>query len=1134
MKRKKFTLFLSVLFFSISILYGQFPGPGSNWYFGTYAGVTWNVLQANGDPMYLMDGAVNTGEGVATISDNAGNLLFYTDGITVWDASHQKMANSLNTSPGGTLTGNSSSTQSGVIVPKPMDPNTYYIFSVDANYGFGGLAFSRVDMLANGGLGDIDLMEKNIPLFTPSTEKITAVNHANNTDIWVITHQWQNNQFNAYLVNSTGVQFTTPVISNIGVVHTGASGNTRGYMKASPSGDMVCLGIEGMNIWELFDFDNTTGQLSNPLILDYTSNNDCYGVEFSADGKYLYGSERWGYEIHQWDLSVPVPAAILASHTIVATTSTAYGGALQLANDQKIYLARSGTKYIGRINEPSLPGSLCDYDDQAVLLGPDLSTAKGCREGLPTFIATFFNVAEFTFKTSCDHDTVFFFIPNPQGLEMAYWNFNWPSTDPAYHYQGTVDSVYFIYNAGGIYTVELITERDNDLDTAYADVYFSQTPKVYLGPDATLCDNDELSYDLSYNDQYALTGACEYFWEAQLASQTFYDSNATYLINKPGTYSVTVYSDSICGSKSDFINVEYNNMDASLGVDITSGLCQGDIQVLDATYSNTTYGNSQYTWSTGSIQPTINVVSTGIYSVTVENGDCTDVDSIYVQFDSPLVMPLGPDRNLCADSLITLHAANVGANYAWSTGSFSQTIEVDIPGIYAVTITNDCGQIMDTILLSPLGIPPVNLGPDITMCEGTPTTLDATVPNSTYLWSTGQQLNQIAIFGGGTYSVTATNECGDNFDDIYVYGDTPLTELDLGNDTSVCSGFLLDCGQPGMEYHWSNNATTQSIVITQSDDYGVDITNMCGTYSDMIHIDIIELDIDLGPDTFLCNPEETIILDAENPGSVYDWSNGAITPTIEISTPGLYSLTVTNVCESQWDEINVFLFDNTLDLGPDTTFCEGESLMLDAAHPGSNYLWNTGATTQSIVVDQSGLYTLDLTHYCGDFGDEINITVKPAPVVNFGADTVYIVGGVPIVLNPGSGSGDYLWSTGEVTESITAFMKGTYSVTVTNSFGCVDVGSVVVENPVGIDDAEVGEQIALYPNPASENLYVSAGKFRIERISVYNALGSMLIEQNDTTDPICVNLDQLPTGMYFIKITTTNQEEVVKPFSVIK
>ncbi len=1133
MKSKIFTLLLSVLLLTSAVSWGQYLGEGSNWYFGDQAGCTWCTLQANGDPMYLMDGMVDTNEGVATISDSQCNLLFYTDGILVWDALHNVMPNSLGTSPGGSLTGDPSSTQSGVIVPKPMDPNTYYIFSVDANIGSGGLAYTRIDMLANGGTGDVDLAEKNIALFNPSTEKIAAVNHANNGDIWVITHQWNNNQFNVYLVTSTGVNVTTPVISNVGVIHSGTSGNTRGYMKASPGGGMVCLGIEGMNIWELFTFNNSTGQLTDAITLDYTMNDDCYGVEFSVDEHYLYGSERWGTDLHQWDVSLTTPAAIIASHQLVATLGTANGGALQLAPDQKIYLARNGTKYLGRINDPILAGTACNYVDNAVLLGPDMNSARDSNEGLPTFIATFFNQAEFTFETSCDHDTVTFFIPNPQGLDMAYWNFDWPTSNPNYIYSGTQDTVQFIYSAGGVYTVELVTERDNDYDTVYADVFFSQTPDVNLGPDQTLCTNETLFFDLSFNDQYALDGSCDYFWEADLGTQTFYDSTATYLIDKPGIYTVTVYSDSICGQVTDILEIEYNNVEADLGVDITSGLCVGDVHVLDATYANQTYGVSTYQWNTGSNQPTINVMSTGIYSVTIYNGQCEDADSIYIEFDNPLTYPLGPNANLCVGSLITLDAGNSGANYAWSTGMFTQTIDVDIPGTYTVTITNACGQIVDDILLTPLDIPEVDLGADITICEGTPEVISAYVDNSTYIWSTGAVTDQIAVFYGGNYAVTVTNECGSNFDEIYVYGDIPLPNYSLGNDTSVCSGFELDAGYANMEYYWSNNATTQSIIITESGDYAVDLTNACGTYSDIIHIDIIEMDVDLGGDTVMC-PGTPIILDAGNPGSIYLWSNQAVDQTLQVTQAGTYSVMVTNICETQEDTIVVTEYNMNLDLGADTDICEDDEFELDAGHPGASYSWSNGETTQVIEVLQSGLYELTVSHYCGNLTDEIQITVNPAPVVNFGADTLYITGGLPIVLDPNTSGSAYLWSNDSTSSTIIAEVPGTYSVTVTNDYGCDGEGSVIVKYPFSIDKVKAENKVILYPNPGQNTLYMTFDDLRVSEIRVYSAIGQQISQIQHVEGRVELNTQNLSEGVYFVKIRTNDDILVIKPFSVIR
>ena len=282
---------------------------------------------------------------------------------------------------------------------------------------------------------------------------------------------------------------------------------------------------------------------------------------------------------------------------------------------------------------------------------------------------------------------------------MAYWNFNYPSTDPIYQLQDTAAEQWFIYPVGGVYNVEMITERNGDFDTIYQDVYISSFPVVDLGPDVVLCTNEVLTYDLSFNDPLALDGVCDYFWEADLGTLVFYDSTAQYLIDKPGTYTVTVETDSICGSITDEIVVVYNNVEADLGVNITSGLCVGDVHTLDAEYVNTSFGLTYYQWNTNQISPSIDVISSGTYSVTITLGQCQSTDSIVVAFDSPLYSPFGPNINLCAGATTTLDASNVGATYAWSTGVFSQTIGVSIPGTYTVSVTNACGTVVDAIII---------------------------------------------------------------------------------------------------------------------------------------------------------------------------------------------------------------------------------------------------------------------------------------------------------------------------------------------------------------------------------------------------------------------------------------------------
>lgn len=342
---------------------------GNIWYFGIWAGLDFN----SGAPVALTNGALITNEGCATISDTDGHLLFYTDGITVWNQNHTPMPNGMG------LMGHPSSTQSGVIVPQPGSSDIYYVFTVGAQADPNGLRYSTVDMTLAGGLGDVVISTKNTPLWTPTTEKITAVRHQNNEDIWVIAHGWNNNTFRAYLVTNAGVN-PTPIVTHIGTVHNGDNARTIGYLKASPDGSRLALAVY-TGFLELFDFDNATGVVSNPIRLHDSS---YYGVEFSPDGTKLYGASHLNKNIYQFDLAA---ADIPGSAKLVGTSSASLGS-LQLAPDHKIYVARFGGFFLGVINNPNELGAASHYVDQGFYLKLRASMA-----GLPTFIQTFFEPA---------------------------------------------------------------------------------------------------------------------------------------------------------------------------------------------------------------------------------------------------------------------------------------------------------------------------------------------------------------------------------------------------------------------------------------------------------------------------------------------------------------------------------------------------------------------------------------------------------------------------------------------------------------------------------------------------------------------------------------------------------------------
>ncbi|WP_242120418.1 T9SS type B sorting domain-containing protein [Aestuariivivens sediminicola] len=395
---KKIASFLLLCFICI---YSYSQDEASNWYFGSNAGLRFNP---DGSTTNLNDGQLNTDEGCASISDSDGNLLFYTDGITVWNKSHLPMPNGLG------LFGDPSSSQSAIIVPKPDDPDIYYIFTVDTSIGGDpdrGFNYSTVDLTLQGGLGDVVATSKNINLLEDSSEKISAVlKDCISKSIWVITLASETgapaenpvfDTFYAYEVSNTGVN-TTPVKS---FVNTFISDH-RGYLKLSPDGTKLACANIGSGLY-LFDFDASTGIVSNPNRINsaYSPNNKLqvpYGVEFSQNNELLYVStyyestqdefnnpnSQYG-ALLQYDLTVPD----ISSSQIVIDHRQMYRGALQLGPNGKIYRAMNitypiGTRFLSVINNPNGRGLACDYRHQAVTL------SRNTRQGLPPFIASFF------------------------------------------------------------------------------------------------------------------------------------------------------------------------------------------------------------------------------------------------------------------------------------------------------------------------------------------------------------------------------------------------------------------------------------------------------------------------------------------------------------------------------------------------------------------------------------------------------------------------------------------------------------------------------------------------------------------------------------------------------------------------
>jgi hypothetical protein len=351
------------------------------WYFGMNAGMNF----VTGAP-YAIQGAIITTEGTTSASDSMGNLLFYSDGISVWDKNGTVMPN------GSGLFGNISSTVSALAVPHPGNSNLHYIFTTDEAMGTNGFCYSVVDMSLQLGNGDVTL--KNVPLLADVTEKITAVQQYGSSNYWVTTHEWGTDAFYSYNITQAGLQ-TTPVISHAGMVHAidPLEQNKYGQMKFNTCGTKIAVAAGYLDTVQILDFDAATGMFSNAISLPL--NDHVYGVEFSQDGSKLYVTAyntSAGYaNLVQYDLSLGTAAAILASMTVIATNNSgiSFYYALQLGSDENIYVCTSWSQFLGRIDDPSVAGAGCNFNDMAFDLDPSSSGATAAL-GLPAFVQSYF------------------------------------------------------------------------------------------------------------------------------------------------------------------------------------------------------------------------------------------------------------------------------------------------------------------------------------------------------------------------------------------------------------------------------------------------------------------------------------------------------------------------------------------------------------------------------------------------------------------------------------------------------------------------------------------------------------------------------------------------------------------------
>lgn len=558
----------------------------------------------------------------------------------------------------------------------------------------------------------------------------------------------------------------------------------------------------------------------------------------------------------------------------------------------------------------------------------------------------------------------------------------------------------------------------------------------------------------------------------------------------------------------------------------TTPLCSGGSVVLSAGATSIAQ-----TWSNAATTPTITVNAAGNFHVAaLDVTGCTirDTTSVVV-FASP-VANLGPDATACGSVTLNPNVANM--NYLWSDNSTNATLTVSTSGTYSVVVTDPASGCSDddqiVVTINPL---PVNsLGMDITQCGG-PVTLNAGNPGLNYQWNDNSTAQTLNVNASGTYYVTVTNAmtmCSNSDTIMVTINANPV--VDLGADTTACGSLVLDAGNAGMDYLWSDASTSQTLSALMSGVYSVEVTDPatgCAT-NDTISLTLNSTPVvNLGGDQTHCG---SLLLDAGNPGMDYLWSDNSTMQTLNVTSTGSYAVEVTDITTgcSGWDSAMITI--NTalvVDLGGDTMFC-GTSFVLDAGNQGASFLWSDNSTSQTLTVSSNGTYYVTVTDpNTGCMGtDTIMATLNALPTVTFSLPPVSpceddasltLSGGAPaggVYSGPGVTAGSFDPSVGAGTHTIT--------YTYTDANGCPNSATqaITVDACTGIREY-AASPISVYPNPSTGVLTIESNS-SANIVTVFNTIGETVMAQQMNTSRLVLDLSAQTNGIYFVQVTNAN------------
>ncbi|MFK7926186.1 MAG: gliding motility-associated C-terminal domain-containing protein [Bacteroidia bacterium] len=461
----------------------------------------------------------------------------------------------------------------------------------------------------------------------------------------------------------------------------------------------------------------------------------------------------------------------------------------------------------------------------------------------------------------------------------------------------------------------------------------------------------------------------------------------------------------------------------------------------------------------------------------------------------PLYLDLGPDTILCPRQTLNASVQSFpGASYLWSTNETDTSILITQAGTYWIEVSVNACPRRDTIVVD--YHPDLNLlSQDSTsICQGDSMLLS--VPQgvilNTWQWNNGSLDSNLTISQAGLYALSASTDfCA--YQDSFVLSVNQPPNVELGPDTSICpqSLLLLDAFHPGASYLWQDGSIQSDFVVSDSGMYQVQVSIAPCVVWDTIQIDLRTVAVpDLGPDTTLCLGEQ-ISLQNPFPNQTALWSDGSTLDSLIIGQAGIYWLeSFDGFCPSR-DSFQLYILANeSVDLGVDTTICQGEELVLDPGFPGTQRIWQGTIDQATFTADSSAWYWVQVIAPLCDDTDSIFVSVQEPPTIEIGVDTLRFCLGDSLFLDVlDDPSLSYLWDDGVMMADRWLKDSAWLRLRVFDNL-CQNVDSIYIATPpvpvfsLGADSSLCeGDSLSLMPNSNVGALLWSDGS-TVARLSV--------------------------------------------------